>query len=246
MRKLVAALACRVQGTRLYGKPLQNLDIEKGVTILDHMVSLIQTIPSIQSIVLGIAEGEVNSPFIKLAQKRGIDYIIGDEKDVLFRLIKCGRKAQATDVFRVTTESPFFHYEMIDIVYRQHLAEGNDLTTIQGVPAGSAFEIYTLDALEKSHELGEDRHRSEFCGSYIIEHRSDFKVGVLSVPSKLERYDLRLTVDYPEDLVLCRKIYAHLKHKAPQLPLSDIIQFIDANPMLQSLVAPFVNGKKYW
>ena len=27
-KKLVAALACRNQGTRLYGKPVQNLDIE--------------------------------------------------------------------------------------------------------------------------------------------------------------------------------------------------------------------------
>ena len=29
-KKLVAALACRNQGTRLYGKPIQNLDIENG------------------------------------------------------------------------------------------------------------------------------------------------------------------------------------------------------------------------
>ena len=38
-RKLVAALACRNQGTRLYGKPLQNLDIDKGITILDYMIN---------------------------------------------------------------------------------------------------------------------------------------------------------------------------------------------------------------
>ena len=31
MRKLVAALACRINGSRLYGKPLQNLDIEKDI-----------------------------------------------------------------------------------------------------------------------------------------------------------------------------------------------------------------------
>ncbi len=29
MRKLVACLACRNEGTRLYGKPLQNLDVKK-------------------------------------------------------------------------------------------------------------------------------------------------------------------------------------------------------------------------
>ena len=33
MRKLVAALACRNKGSRLYGKPLQNLDIDKVLEI---------------------------------------------------------------------------------------------------------------------------------------------------------------------------------------------------------------------
>ena len=36
MRRLVAALACRVQGQRLYGKPLQNL--AAGKTILDQIL----------------------------------------------------------------------------------------------------------------------------------------------------------------------------------------------------------------
>jgi hypothetical protein len=33
-RKLIAALAVRNQGSRLYGKPLQNLDVESGTTVL--------------------------------------------------------------------------------------------------------------------------------------------------------------------------------------------------------------------
>ena len=246
MRRLIAALACRAQGSRLYGKPLQNLDVKEGITILDHMVSLIQTIPSIQAIVLGVAEGTANVPFVDLAQRKGIDYIVGDEKDVLQRLIQCGRKAHGTDVFRVTTESPFPYYDLVDEAWERHLEAGNDVTTIDGVPEGCHFEIYTLEALEKSHELGDDRHRSEYCSLYVLEHRSDFKVEVLPIPPQLERLDLRLTVDNPEDLVLCRRVYAHLKHKAPRLPLAEIIEFVDSHPELQALVAPFVVGQRIW
>lgn len=246
MRKLVAALACRVQGSRLYGKPLQNLDIEKGITILDHMISLIQTISSIQGIVLGIAEGEANLPFVKLAQKRSVDYIIGDEQDVLYRLIQCGEKAQATDIFRVTTESPFFYFEMVDSAFKRHVDAENDVTVTDGLPEGSEFYIYTLNALEKSHERGNERHRSEYCSRYILEHRDEFQVEVLPIPPQLERRDLRLTVDYPEDLVLCRRIYEGLKLKAPRLPLLEIIEFIENHPELQALVKPYVAGEKYW
>ena len=40
-RKLVAAIACRNKGTRLYGKPLQNLDEKKGIRIIDNIISCI-------------------------------------------------------------------------------------------------------------------------------------------------------------------------------------------------------------
>ena len=39
MRKLTVALACRNTGSRLYGKPLQNLDIDNGITILDQIIN---------------------------------------------------------------------------------------------------------------------------------------------------------------------------------------------------------------
>ena len=246
MRCLIAALACRMQSSRLYGKPLQNLDIEKGVSILEHMVGLLQTIPAIHSSVLGISEGAANQIFIKFAQKKGLDYIIGDERDVLQRLIQCGHEVDATDIFRVTTESPFFYYEKIDEAWEQHLKNGNDVTAIDGLPEGAHFEIYTLESLERSHRLGEERHRSEFCSLYIREHLNDFKVEVLPIPPHLERLDLRLTVDQPEDLALCRRIYVHLKNKAPRLPLEEIIAFIDNHSELQALVAAYVVAQRIW
>ncbi|OGX49096.1 MAG: hypothetical protein A3G88_06300 [Omnitrophica WOR_2 bacterium RIFCSPLOWO2_12_FULL_63_16] len=246
MRRLVAALACRAQGSRLYGKPLQHLDVEEHVTILDHMIRLIKTLPPIQAIVLGISEGDANLPFLEVARQHGVDYIIGDQRDVLHRLVSCGRKAGGTDVFRVTTESPFFYYELVEEAWRRHVEAGNDVTTTDGLPEGCHFEIYTLEALERSHRLGDARHRSELCSLYVREHLDDFRVEVLPIPPSLERLDLRLTVDYPEDLVLCRRVYAHLKRKAPRLPIGDIIAFIDSHPELQALVAPYVVGQRLW
>lgn len=245
-RRLVAALACRVQGSRLYGKPLQHLDVEGQVTILDHLIRLIQTVPQIQAVVLGISEGVANLPFVEVATQRGVGRIIGDERDVLQRLIQCGRHGEATDVFRVTTESPFFYYELVEEAWRRHVEANNDVTTLDGLPEGCHFELYTMEALERSHRLGEARHRSEICNLYVREHLADFKVDVLPIPSQLERLDLRLTVDYPEDLVLCRRVYARLKPKAPRCPLVDIIAFIDRHPELQALVAPYVVGKRQW
>lgn len=245
-RRLVAALACRNQGSRLYGKPMQHLDVEGKVTILEHMLGLIGTIPVIQQAVLGVSEGAANVVFIDLAKRQGIAHIVGDERDVLKRLIACGRHAQATDIFRVTTESPFFYYELVEEAWRRHVEAGNDVTVTDGLPEGANFEMFTLEALERSHRLGDSRHRSEFCHRYVREHRSEFTVEVVPIPRGVERLDLRLTVDHPEDLVLCRRVYAHLKHKAPRIPVNEIIEFIDQHPELQALVAPYVVPERLW
>lgn len=247
MRKLVATLAVRNQGSRLYGKPLQNLDIENGVTIIDHIVSLLKTIDVIDSIVLGVAEGDENKAFIEYAKQNKIGYIVGSEEDVLMRLIQCVEHENGTDSFRITTESPFPYFEMINKVWEAHISNNNDVSVIDGLPEGSHFEIYSLDALKKSHELGEAKHRSEFCSLYIRENRDDFKIQSLQVPSEVQRLkDFRLTVDYPEDLVLCRGVYKNLQGYAPRIPLVEIIKFLENNDELNNLIKPYIYPEMLW
>ena len=194
----------------------------------------------------GIAEGVENSAFVDLANESGLDYIIGDERDVLSRLIECGKHAGATDIFRVTTESPFFYFESVESAFARHVEDGNDLTTTEGLPDGANFEIFRMEALQRSHDHGDARHRSEYCGLYIREHRGEFKVDVLPIPDAVRRPELRLTVDNPEDLVLCRAVFEQFQDQAPRVPIEEVIQYLDTRDDLKQLVAPFVEDIQFW
>ena len=68
---------------------------------------------------------------------------------------------------------------------------------------------------------------------------NDFKTIILPTPKELIRKDLRLTVDYPEDLIVCRKIFSHFRDKAPKIPIKEIVKFLDMNPELKKLIEPF-------
>lgn len=239
MRKLVAALACRVGGSRLYGKPLQFLDIENRLTILEHVVVQLQTEPAIGAVVLGVAEGPENARFFTLAEQLGIQAVTGTENDVLGRIVSCGDAAGATDILRVTPECPFLYMDGVADAWQRHQANGNALTTIGGLPDGPVFELLTMAVLQTSHQDGDDRHRSEYVSLFIKEHRERFRIEVIEAPAPLQRLELRLTVDYPEDLVLCREVYARFKALAPRIPLEPIVEFLDSRPDLKALTAPY-------
>jgi spore coat polysaccharide biosynthesis protein SpsF len=238
-RRLVAAIACRNQGSRLYGKPLQNLDVEHGIRILDNIVACLRTIPCIDDIVLGISEGGENDVYRTIADDKGLPYIVGDQKDVLLRLVQCGERAQATDIFRVTSESPFLYFEPVEDLWRMHQDGGADCAFVWNIIDGTGCEIYTLDTLRASHERGSDKHRSELCSLYVREHPDEFKVLKFNPPAVLTRKDIRLTVDYPEDLVVCRAVYTALRAQAPRIKVTDIVSYLDNHPRLLELIAPY-------
>lgn len=238
-RRLVAAIACRNQGSRLYGKPLQNLDVAQSVRIIDNIIACLRTLPCIDEIVLGISEGVDNEVFKEVASSMGLRYVVGDQIDVLSRLVACGRLAGATDIFRVTSESPFLYFEEVEDLWRRHQGELFDATFMDEVIDGCGFEIIRQEALERSHANGDRRHRSELCTLYIREHLADFKVHKAQPPEALVRKDLRLTVDNPEDLAVCRIAYSEFRDLAPRIPVSQIVAFLDANPRLIEWVAPY-------
>jgi spore coat polysaccharide biosynthesis protein SpsF len=230
-RRLVAAIACRNQGSRLYGKPLQNLDPVEGVRILDNIIACLRTIGCIDEIVLGISEGVDNVAFQDLAKERGLRYVVGDQIDVLSRLVDGGRLTGATDIFRVTSESPFPYFEPVEDAWRRHQDEQADATFMDDIIDGCGFEIISLN--------GGRKHRSELCTLYIREHPLELKIIRLVPPQELVRKDLRLTVDNPEDLAVCRIVYGALKGNAPRIPVTAIARFLDANPRLIEWTAPF-------
>jgi len=240
-RRLVAAIACRNQGSRLYGKPIQNLDVERGIRIIDNVVGCLRTLDCIDEIVLGISEGVENDVFRTIAKEKYLRYVIGDQNDVLSRLVKCGQLTKATDIFRVTSESPFLYFDSVEDLWRRHQEEQADATFMDDVIDGCGFEIITQKALEESHANGESKHRSELCSLYIREHHDLFKIIRPEPAIELVRKDLRLTVDNPEDLAVCRIVYGAFRELAPRIPVTEVVKFLDASPKLIELIAPFTD-----
>lgn len=234
--KLAAVLACRNQSSRLYAKPLQNLDVRNGVTILDYMIAQLKKHPEIDDIVLAISKNEENSIYAHIAGLHEVPFVKGDDNDVLARLIDGSESVRADHVLRITTESPYTYMDNLSEIYKYHCNNNIDYSVTMGLPDGAYFEIISLSALKKSWDEGNARHRSELCTLYIFENKKKFTLAQHDVPQSLQRNDIRLTVDWPEDLIVMRQVYESLKF-SPEVKLNfqAIIKYLDDNPKINAI-----------
>ena len=75
---LAAVLACRNQSSRLYGKPLQHLDVDRRVSILDYLVAQLRQRPEIGAIVLAASDRGENDIYEDRARTYGVPIIVSE------------------------------------------------------------------------------------------------------------------------------------------------------------------------
>jgi len=242
IKKVVAVIACRVESSRLFAKPFHLIDKHK-FSILDLLIEQIRKSKIISDIVLAISENEGNEYFIKYAKEKNLKFILGNDKNVLYRLIEGAKYVNADIIFRITPENPYIYWEGIDKVLRKHIVKNYDFSVIEDIPLGSGYEVINLDALEKSHALGSDKHRSELCSLYIYENQKKFRINRFFPEKSLQRPEIRLTVDNPEDLIVVRKIYENLGKNKNPIPLKKIIEFLDHNNEITRINSHIPPGK---
>lgn len=207
--------------------------MENKVTILEYLVSYLKAANMIDRIILAVPDNVENYVFKEVAKKNNWEITFGDENDMLGRILDTATQHGTDVIVQGSTESPFLYGEGLDDVIRQHIEGGYDYTQIPNLPEGSGYSIFKTDALRISHERGEDKHRSELVSSFIFEHQDQFEILQIEPKENLKRAEVRITVDYPEDLIFCRQVFQYLKGSQGPISIKDIIDFWDNNPDLR-------------
>ena len=130
-------------------------------------------------------------------------------------------------------KNPLNKLYYIDSLFKDFILGDYDRASYEDTPEGTGFELVKTKALVKSHKEGSDKHRSELVTSYIFENQDKFNLLNMKLPEHLRRPEVRLTVDYAEDLIFCQQVYRALNEDGKLINVEDIIKFWDANPELR-------------
>ncbi len=235
-----AFVPARMSSTRLPGKPLRRL---AGKPALQHLLERLQLTTRCQGVVLCTTTNASDDVLVDLAQHVGVHVYRGSEQDLLERYRGAAKRLGVDLIVNVDGDDILLDPEQVDDAVGHLERTGADFLTFRGLPFGAAPTGVGVRALEKVCQMKTEADTATGWGRFF--DREDlFHVEHIDVQDPALRHpELRLTLDYPEDLQVFEAIYAALYRSAP-LRLREVLRFLERHPEVVAINANL--AARYW
>jgi len=241
--KTIVIVQARMGSKRLPGKILKTI---RDKSIIEHILTTLQTCKNIDKIYIATGLGEENKLLVPLCEKLQVPLYCGPEDDVLLRFCQVIEQEEKAGrgydfVVRICADSPFLDAQEIDKLIVAHKKNQADLSInynhSTGLPCGFGVEVISKKALQESLLKAETEVHHEHLDEWILQHPTEYKILQQSVPKRKQSYRLHFTVDYPEDLTFLQEVARYLQEKDLPLYSQNFLQATRKNPF-------FVNKRR--
>lgn len=231
--KVVASIEARMGSSRLPGKVLADIC---GRPALGHLIDRLRSCRMIDDIILATSIATRDNTLEDWAKSEGLEVYRGSEGDVLQRVVGAHHFMGSDVVVEVTGDCPLLDPDVIDLGVETFLANDCDVVTnarVPSFPQGADVQVFRLDALADVESRIVDPAVREHVSLYFYENPSIYRIIHLVADRSRKRHELRLQLDYAEDLAFIREVYSRL---LPQFGsvfgVREILQLIDREPHL--------------
>ncbi len=221
----------RLKSTRLPKKLLIKI---KGRPILAYMFDRIKQCRRVDEIILCTSTNPQDDPLEDLANTENISIFRGHEDDVLKRLYDASDTFGLDYILSITCDCPF-----VDPVYADKMVDAfestdADLIFALDLPHGAYSWGIKPSALKKTLEI-KDTDETEVWGRYFTD-TDLFNVHYMSIENAFHRQpELRMTLDYPEDLEFFKAVFEHLYQPGKLFSLDDILNLLKEYPEITQI-----------
>ena len=239
--KFAIFIPVRLSSTRLPGKALAEV---KGRPVLAHLIERLKLSKVTDTIVICTTKDTTDDPLENLASQCGVNLYRGSRDDLIQRMSNAATEHGVEYLICVDGDDVMMDPEQVDQV-AQFIDDRNaDFVRMAGMPFGTNPIALKATALQRVCAIKESTDTATGWGVYF-EESNEFIVESLDVQSAdLNQPELRLTLDYPEDLAMISAIYEQLYMDSHSIRIRDVIKLLDENPALTQLNAGL--EEKYW
>jgi len=232
--KIGFLVTARLKSERLPLKIIKDLN---GKTVIERLIDRIKEIKDIADIVLCTSTNSQDKPLVDIARKNNIYYFNGYEKDVLKRLLDAAKFFNLDYFLGITADNPLITIRYSNLIVDEIKTNKYDFIKLEGLPLGVATYGMKVKALEVVCKI-KSIIDTEIWG-YLIDRSEIFDIKTIKITDKLNRPELRLTLDYEEDYELIRNIYSNISFKKV-LNLYNVIDYLDKNSEIAKINQNYV------
>jgi len=211
MPRIIASIEARMGSSRLPGKVLADVG---GVPALTRVVRRLRRCKTLDGIVLATSTAPADDALVQWGRAEDVPTFRGSEDDVLQRVVGAQRAQGADLVVEVTGDCTMLDPEVIDLGVQSFRENDCDVVTNArkaSYPMGADVQVFRLSDLAHVEATISDPAVREHVSLYFYEHPDLYRIIHLLAPPRWARPELRLQLDYPEDLRFIREVYARLE-----------------------------------
>jgi spore coat polysaccharide biosynthesis protein SpsF len=226
MSKSAVFISIREKSTRLPKKSLRQIE---GRTVCEWLIARTRLASAPDLVVLTTSIDPRDAVLCDIATRCGVKHFQGSEDDKLERYLQAAREFQVDLAVIVDGDDLFVSEEHIDAAIAKFRETGADYVSQQGLPLGAASFGVRVAALDEVCRLKAESDTEVWGGYFTKSNR--FNVRMLQVDDPiLRRPDVRMTLDYPEDLAFFEKVLGALGKGGAVPTFREIMQYIHAHP----------------
>ncbi|MCX5706020.1 MAG: hypothetical protein NTZ92_08210 [Candidatus Omnitrophica bacterium] len=167
----------------------------------------------------------------EIAENKGIFYYRGSIEDKLDRWNGACQKFDVEFFVTADGDDLLCEPELIDLAFNQYKNTVADFIEGKGLICGAFTYAIKAAALKKVCEI-KNTSDTEMMWVYFTD-TGLFNVQELqNIPEIFKRPEIRMTLDYDEDLVFFKTIIESLEKENKDFTLRDVVAFLDKNPQV--------------
>lgn len=228
---IAVIIACRMKSTRLPKKAILNIGKYSSIeTCIKNTMKFRNT----NYVVLATSDLPEDDILKDYTYSDSVIFHKGHPDDVVQRYLDIIDRLRIDVFFRVTGDCPYISADIADFLLEKHFETGADYTNGREAAVGTNMEVISSNALRKVKKHFPSANYSEYMTWYFQNNPEHFKLNIIDLPGKWLR-DYRLTLDYPEDLELFKKIEAYFDEMNIEYNIDSLFEFLDNNPKIASI-----------
>lgn len=229
----IAMIQARMSSSRFPGKVLEEL---AGRPAIAFMVERVRRAKTIDKVVVLTSTDTTDDAIAEAARKHQFEIFRGDLHDVLLRYEQAADHYGASTIVRLTGDCPLIDPCLVDMVVRAREEASADYSSNTEPPTfadGMDVECFTRAALHRAGAEALTGPEREHVTVWM--RAKDSPLRRVNVESIFDSAHLRLTVDYPDDLEVIRRLVAGVGRPPQEFDYFDLLRCIDAERGLMAL-----------